>query len=131
MTGAPRMNDQPGAWQMLHQEASPAGMIQVHMGENDVVDALRFQPQLWQRCKESRHGIVGSRIHECRTSIRDDEMTGIEALAHETRVDNADAMFELLYRTGWKIHRDLRTRIRCILLRPAFVSRARIWPVLS
>ena len=89
------MHGQLGVWQLTHDLARTAGMIEVDVGDDDVIHfvpsnafGIQFGKQEWNR-------IIGADIDESRTPALDDQMAGIKLRPMKAGVDGRDAVFEI------------------------------------
>ncbi|MNM41671.1 hypothetical protein D3C81_524940 [compost metagenome] len=88
---AARMQHRTRIRQLLHQQASAAGMIQVHVGQQQPVHRLHAQPVVGQGLQHRRHRQAGTAVDERGTTIFDDQVGGIEIGPLETGIDGVDA----------------------------------------
>ena len=65
---AARMDDQPRPRQSLHEQSRAAGMVEVDVGRDDVVDGIRRQPA---RARARQAGAAPSGSCRCRRTRRD------------------------------------------------------------
>ena len=79
---------------MAHQQAGTAGVVEVHMGGDDVVHGVACQAQGGQGFEQARHGEIGAGVDEGGAAGVDQQVGGVEARAAETGVDLVDAVPE-------------------------------------
>ena len=63
------MQNRAGVRQFLHEQAGPTRMIQMHVGEKDIVDGFTCDAQHFQRGQQMRHGVVRTDIDESRVAL--------------------------------------------------------------
>ena len=73
-----RMQYDMGVWQMLHELAGAAGMVEMYVGEKHVVDVGRINILVPQRRQQIVNAVVDTGVDECGVSVLDNEVTGIE-----------------------------------------------------
>ena len=94
MARAARMDDEPRAGQMLHQQADAAGVVEVDVGRDDVVDRVDVEIGGGERGEQARHRVVRAGIDERRPAALDDQVGGVEERPMKAGVDDVDAMRE-------------------------------------
>ena len=94
MARAARMDDEPRARQVLHQEADAAGVVEVDVGRDDVVDGVDVEPGSGERGEQARHRVVRAGIDERRATALDDQVGSVEERSMEAGIDDLDAMRE-------------------------------------
>ena len=87
---APRVQHAHGVGQRPHEAARPAGMIEVHVGEQDVVDCLRTQLERAQRREQIGHRVIGTHIDERGPPALLDEVRGGVSRVQVLGVDGGD-----------------------------------------
>ena len=97
MRGATRVQDAAGIRQVLHQQAGPAGMVEMNVRQENKVDVGDIEALLTQRIQQQRYGIVGAGIDERAAALFDDEVTGVLQRAQIFSVDGDDAIVECRY----------------------------------
>ncbi len=97
---AARMDDEPRFRQLLHQEARAAGVVEMHVGGDDVVDRIDAEPDRVECREQARHRVVGARVDEGGTVALDDQVGGVESRAVKAGIDDVDAMADRLDGTG-------------------------------
>ena len=70
MRGAAGMQNRAGVRQFLHEQAGPTRMIQVHVGEKDIVHGFTSDPEHLQRGQQMRHRVIRTDIDESRAALR-------------------------------------------------------------
>ena len=91
---AARMRDQPRPRQLLHQQADAAGVVEVHVGRDHVVDRVGRQAGGVERGEQARHRMVGAGIDEGGAAAFDDQVGGVEERPMKAGVDDVDAVAE-------------------------------------
>ena len=86
------MYHQLGVRHQTHQLAGTASVVEVDVGEEDVVHILRPQTLGGQGFQYEGHGGVDAGIDDCPVAVFDDEVDGVEALAKKSGVERADAV---------------------------------------
>ena len=71
------MYDAARVRQLLHQRAGASGVIEVNVGQEDVVDVLGLEVVLVECVEQQRHAEVGAGIDERGAALRDHQVTGI------------------------------------------------------
>jgi hypothetical protein len=74
---AARVDNAARVWQVLHQQAGTAGMIEMNMCQEDKVDIGSVEVLLLQRIEKPRHGIVRARVNKSTPAALYDEVTRI------------------------------------------------------
>ena len=86
------MQNRTGLRQLLHEPARPTRVIEMHVGEEHIVDGLTRDTESLQRRQQMRHGIVRPDIDESRVpGVLNDvrgRVTGMEVLG----IDGRDAV---------------------------------------
>ena len=91
---AARMDDEPRARQVLHQQADAARVVEVDVGRDDVVDGVDVEPCGGERGEQARHRMVRAGIDERRAAALDDQVGGVEERPMKAGVDDVDAVRE-------------------------------------
>ncbi len=89
---AARMHRQPCVRQGGHQPAGAAGVIQMHMGEDQPIDIGNRQSGLGQGLHQPRLRVVGAAVDEGAASVLDHQIGGVEVRPLEAGVDGVDAV---------------------------------------
>jgi hypothetical protein len=74
---------------------APPAMVEMHVGQDHVVDCVGRKALGAQLGEQPRHRIVRAGIDKCRASVLDDQVTRVELRTKKARVDRADAVFEV------------------------------------
>ena len=74
MPRAPRVDDEACIRKRAHKRAGPSCMIQMNMGEDDVLDAVFSQAHRFQGRQHLRQRIVCSRINDCDAALFDNKV---------------------------------------------------------
>jgi len=85
------MHHQLGVGQGRHVSARAAGVVEVDVGEENVIDRLRREPQFRQRGEKARQRAVVGGVDDRGATAFDDEMHGGKAGAHVTGIDGMNA----------------------------------------
>ena len=110
---AARMNDELRFRQLLHQQARTAGVIEMHVRQDHVVDAGPGQAEDFECLHQARDGVIRSGVHEGGAAVRDDQVTGIEEIADEAGIDDVDVVVEALNERGRCVHdRSIRANAK-------------------
>jgi hypothetical protein len=88
------VHHQPRIGQLLHERTRAAGMVQVHMGQDQPIDVGRLQPGLRHAGQQVRQRMAGAAVDEGASAVLHDEVRRIEMIALERGVDGMDAMFD-------------------------------------
>jgi len=72
-----RVDDAARVWQVLHQQASSASMIEVNMRQEDKVDVTDVKILLSQSVEKKRDAVVRPGIDERAPAALDNEMTRV------------------------------------------------------
>ena len=96
---AARMHHAGGARQRAHERARAAGMVEVHVREEQEVHRVGRDLQLFERREDQRNGRVRAGVDDRRAAARDDDVRGIHLRPHVFRVDGGDAVGEC--RQSW------------------------------
>ncbi len=91
---AARMDDEPRARQVLHQQADAARVVEVDVGRDDVVDGVDVESCGGEGGEQARHRMVRAGIDERRAAALDDQVGGVEERPMKARVDDVDAVRE-------------------------------------
>ncbi len=86
------MNDTSCVRQLLHEEARTACVIEVYVGEKNVIDLADVDVLLVQCVNQERHAAVRTGIDKRRTAILNDEVAGVLQRPRILRVDGRDAI---------------------------------------
>ena len=97
---AARMDDEPRVRQVLHQQARAAGMVEMDVGRDDVVDRVDADAGASERREQARDGVVGARVDEGGAAALDDQVGRVEERAMKAGVDDADAVADRLDERG-------------------------------
>ena len=97
---AARMDDEPRARQLLHEQADAAGVVEVNVGRDDEVDRVRAEPERAERGEQARHRVVGARVDEGGATLLDDEIRRVEAWPMKAGVDRVDAVAQRFDEVG-------------------------------
>ena len=89
---AARVHQHLGAWQCRRQPAGPARMVQMNMGEHEVVDLGRVDVVLGQRLQQKRHRMLTAGVDEGGAAAVEDQMAGIHVRPHVAGVDGEDSV---------------------------------------
>ena len=73
-----------------------AGVVEVHVRRDHVIDGLARQAERFQRGQQARHREVGAGVDEGRAAVLDDQVGGVEHRAMEAGVDGEDAVAQVL-----------------------------------
>ena len=87
MWRAARVQHGPGIRQRLHQLAGPARMVEVDVGQEQVVDLLASDADFVERCEQPGGGRRGAGINERRAAVVDHEVARGQAGAQIEGVD--------------------------------------------
>ena len=90
-----RMHDQSRVRQLLHQRAGTTGVIQMHVGQDHIVDRIDWNVLGLKLRQQARHRIVRTDIDKGGVAALDDQMAGVELRTKESGVDRADAVVEV------------------------------------
>ena len=96
---AARMHHAGGARQRAHERAGAAGMIEVHVREEQEVHRVGRELQLLERREYQRNGGVGPGIDDRRPAAGHHDVRGIHLRPNIFRVDGGDAVGEC--RQSW------------------------------
>ena len=66
-----------GVRQLLHEATSAAGMIEVHVRKNDVVDVSDVEVLLNEGVQKQRNAVIDAGIDKRRTTLFDDQMARV------------------------------------------------------
>ena len=89
---APWMQHRHGVRQLAHQQPRAAGVIQVHVRQQQEVHRLARHAELRQRGQQEGNREVGSDVNECGTSRIDDDVGGGMTRVEVLGVHRADAV---------------------------------------
>ena len=78
--------------QLLHQQARAAGVVEVDVGRDHVVDRVGAEADALERGEQARHRVVGAGVDEGGAAVLDDQVGGVEARPVKARVDDVDAV---------------------------------------
>jgi hypothetical protein len=92
MPSATRMNNQFGIWKGLHHRARAARVIQVNVGQNNVVDRIDIQSKLFQCRQCIRYSVIGAGIDESNMAVLHDQVNSGENRPHITRVERDNSV---------------------------------------
>src|SRR5437667_59903 len=89
---AARMQQRPRVGELLHQAPRAAGVIEMHVRQQQVVDGFPRNAELREPGEQIRDGRVGPHIDEGRASRVDDDVRGGVPRIQVLAVDGADAV---------------------------------------
>ena len=89
------MNDRGRIWQVLHQLAGAASMIQVYVGEKNVVNVCPIDSLEGQNFEQAGNTVCCPGIDECRPPPMDEQMARIHERPNVLRVYGSDAIVEV------------------------------------
>ena len=69
-----RVQQQRGIRQFLHQLPGAAGMIQMHMGQDQVLHLFHCNPFAFQCTQQQRYRIAGATVDQCRLATFNDQV---------------------------------------------------------
>ena len=93
MCGAPRgCSTRARVGQLLQQQPGAAGVIQVHVGQEDVVDRAARDAELGERRQQVRHRVVRADVDEGGAPAVHDDVRGGVARVQVLGVDGGDAV---------------------------------------
>ena len=92
VAGAARMHDELRVRGLRHQQAGAARVVEVHVGQHDVVDDLGTEALVGERREHVGDGIVGPAVDDGDASLLDDDVDRVQLRPDVTRVDGADAV---------------------------------------
>jgi hypothetical protein len=72
-----RVEDAARVWQVLHQQASAASMIEVNMRQEDKVDITDVKTLLLQPVQKERNAVIRPGIDESAPAALDNEVTRV------------------------------------------------------
>ena len=72
-----RVEDAACIWQVLHQQASAASMIEVNMRQEDKVDITDVKTLLLQPVQKERNAVIRPGIDESAPAALDNEVTRV------------------------------------------------------
>jgi len=87
------MHHQPGVGQFAHQRAGAAGVVEVDVAEDDVIDRIAAQAQLVQCRQHIRQRIVAPGIDQCHPAVIDDQVDRRQDRADIAGVKGMNAVF--------------------------------------
>ena len=90
--GAARMQYGLRVGQLVHQQAGAAGMIEVYVCQENIVDRTRVEVLLAQRIEQQRHAGVGAGIDKRGAPVRDQQVARVEQRPDVVGVDGRDAI---------------------------------------
>ncbi len=93
MAGAARMHHQTRLRQLRHQFAGAAGMVQMHVGQDQPVDIRGCQSGIVQGLHQTWQGMPGAAVDEGRASVLHDQVGGVEGWPVETGIDGMYGCF--------------------------------------
>ena len=108
MRRAPRVQHAPGVRQDLHQLAGTAGVIEVDVGEEQVVHLVPGDAELVERGQQPRRGWGGAGVHEGGATLVHHEVARREPGPHVKRVDQVDAVAQGLGQRHSPLHLPYR-----------------------
>ena len=83
--------------QVFHQFAGASGMIQVYMGQKNIIDVGCVHVFLAQGVEKQRYTCVRARIDKRGTPVFDNQVTGVENRTNVVRVDGGDGVASKRY----------------------------------
>ena len=86
------MQHRAGAGELAHQPSGAARVIEVHVGQQDVVDGVAGDAELGERRQQIRHRVVGADVDEGGASRVFDEVRRRVARIQILGIDRADAV---------------------------------------
>ena len=86
------MDDQAGVRKSRHHAASATGMIQVDMGQDDVVNCAVIQPKPSQCSDRVWQCIVAARVNERNPAALDHQMNRRQNRPHIARIEGNDSI---------------------------------------
>lgn len=89
---AARMDDELGVREFAHERAGAAGVVEVDMGEDDVIDSIAAEADLVQRFLHIGQRVVAAGIDEGNAAVVDDHVDGGQDGAHIAGVEGDDAV---------------------------------------
>lgn len=89
---AARMDDQFGVGEFAHERPGAAGVVEVDMGEDDVIDSIAAEADLVQRFQHIGQRVVAAGIDEGDPAVVDDHVDGGQDGAHVAGVEGDDAV---------------------------------------
>ncbi len=92
MRRAARMQQRARLRQLAHQQPGAAGVIEVHVGEQQVVDRLTGDAELGECAEQQGDRRVGPDVDECRAAFIHDEVRGGVSRVQVLGVDGTDAV---------------------------------------
>ncbi len=92
---AARMHHQARIGQLRHQLARAAGMVQVHVGENQPVHGPRFQSGVGECMQQSRDRMIGPAVDEGGPVLFHHQVGGVEVRPVESGIDGVNAVHGL------------------------------------
>jgi hypothetical protein len=84
---------------VLHQQADAAGVVEVDVGRDDVVDGVDLEPGSGERGEQARHRVVRAGIDERRPAALDDQVGGVEERSMEAGVDDRGCLARAVRRS--------------------------------
>jgi len=115
------MEQSPRVRELLHQAARPAGVIEMHVRQQQVVDRLPRHAELLKPGEEVRDGRVGSHIDEGRTARIDDDVRGRVSRVQVLAIDGADAV-RMSIQSHFQENVDLHGRFAGIHILPCTLA---------
>ncbi len=106
MRRAARVQNRLRIRQCLHERAGPAGVIEVHVSEQQQIDRATGDPETLERVQQIGNRKRGADIDERRAPAVLDDVRGREPRAHVLGIDGGDAMRVSCDRR--LLHRDVR-----------------------
>ena len=91
---------------MLHQQADAAGVVEMDVGRDDVVDRVDVEAGAGERGEQARHRVVGAGVDEGGAAALDDQVGGVEERPMKAGVDDVDAVRQRLD----EVRREARRR---------------------
>jgi len=106
MPGASAVHVHDGLRKRAHDVTDPAAVVQVDVGEDDLVEVVGAEPVRGELADEAVGRCLGSRLDERRALARDEIRGGEARLAGEHGVEERDAGSEILW-CGWGLRHDV------------------------
>ena len=107
--GTARMHHRFGIWQHFEQLAGTAGMVEMHMCQEQVVDVSSIDIGLPQRIQQQRHAVVCSCVDKSGAACLNNEVAGVEQRADIVRIDGEYAIPDIGRCGNWAGHLPVTT----------------------
>ena len=89
---APRMHNEPCIRKFRHHAARATGMIEMNMGQDDVVDSAVIQPKPAQCGERVWQGIVAAGVNECNPAVLDHQMNRRQNRPHIAGIEGNNSV---------------------------------------